>query len=557
MAVIEISRIQVRRGQENQTGIPTLAGGEFGWAADTEHLYIGLRRDDGGARDANVRILTENDLFQVVTTTDLAYTYRSDTNPSITSPTFNGIPFERPINEKNDDEVSIKDFGVEGVGGDEVASALIQVAVDNLFLDPLKTDSNYGKSSAKILKFPAGTYNIDTAIFIPRYTTIIGEGSNKTIINLISTSSHAFQTIDSDPDNAYPGRVTFDQYGISSGISQPNDIHIEGLTIQYSTTTDVSQCLSLVSLDCSENAIFRDVKFLGNHVPTDNTTSTYVGIHLRGYAGRTASSDNVLIDHCEFSGLYHDVLSNHDILYPTIQNTRFSNSVRGVTFSDPKDNAANYGPRYGRITNNVFDGIEQEGIYVGLSPNVQHHISSFNKFYNVGNGGGDESTPAYAVIKFVRSSNSSVDDWFDRQEYQNINITNPSLQYYPLVEGYHAIETPIITTVSLNDGDVNRAVLKFPTSSAGQQLIVKYNLFDGIYDPVTKLPIFNVDRMGTMKLSLQNGNIVDDYSYNIGAAELVWHCSYNGASRNYVISVDYISPNALGATLEMQSIIMV
>ena len=66
MAVIEISRIQVRRGQENQTGVPILAGGEFGWAADTEHLYIGLRREDGGARDANVRVLTENDLFDLI-----------------------------------------------------------------------------------------------------------------------------------------------------------------------------------------------------------------------------------------------------------------------------------------------------------------------------------------------------------------------------------------------------------------------------------------------------------------------------------------------------------
>ena len=41
MAVIEIARIQVRRGQENITGIPVLSPGEFGWAEDTEHLYIG------------------------------------------------------------------------------------------------------------------------------------------------------------------------------------------------------------------------------------------------------------------------------------------------------------------------------------------------------------------------------------------------------------------------------------------------------------------------------------------------------------------------------------
>ena len=60
MSIIEVARIQVRRGQENQTGVPQLAGGEFAWAADTEKLYIGLRREDGGSRDANVEILTEN-----------------------------------------------------------------------------------------------------------------------------------------------------------------------------------------------------------------------------------------------------------------------------------------------------------------------------------------------------------------------------------------------------------------------------------------------------------------------------------------------------------------
>ena len=62
MAVIEIAKIQVRRGQENQTGVPPLAGGEFAWATDNENLYIGLKRADGAARDANIRVLTENDL---------------------------------------------------------------------------------------------------------------------------------------------------------------------------------------------------------------------------------------------------------------------------------------------------------------------------------------------------------------------------------------------------------------------------------------------------------------------------------------------------------------
>lgn len=39
MAVIQISKIQVRRGlQEN---LPTLSSGEFGWSVDQRRLYIG------------------------------------------------------------------------------------------------------------------------------------------------------------------------------------------------------------------------------------------------------------------------------------------------------------------------------------------------------------------------------------------------------------------------------------------------------------------------------------------------------------------------------------
>ena len=42
MAVVQISRIQIRRGQKNLgSGLPQLASGEFGWAVDTQELYIG------------------------------------------------------------------------------------------------------------------------------------------------------------------------------------------------------------------------------------------------------------------------------------------------------------------------------------------------------------------------------------------------------------------------------------------------------------------------------------------------------------------------------------
>ena len=54
MAVIEIAKIQVRRGQENLTGIPQLAPGEFGWAEDTENLSI-LEGPEAAAKAREIR----------------------------------------------------------------------------------------------------------------------------------------------------------------------------------------------------------------------------------------------------------------------------------------------------------------------------------------------------------------------------------------------------------------------------------------------------------------------------------------------------------------------
>jgi hypothetical protein len=61
MAILEVARIQIRRGQEIQNKVPKLEPGEFAWAQDTENLYIGKRIAEGAADDENTRILTEKD----------------------------------------------------------------------------------------------------------------------------------------------------------------------------------------------------------------------------------------------------------------------------------------------------------------------------------------------------------------------------------------------------------------------------------------------------------------------------------------------------------------
>jgi hypothetical protein len=63
MAVLQISRIQLRRGKKNEaSGLPQLASGEMAWAIDSQELYIGNGAvSEGAPAVGNTRLLTEND----------------------------------------------------------------------------------------------------------------------------------------------------------------------------------------------------------------------------------------------------------------------------------------------------------------------------------------------------------------------------------------------------------------------------------------------------------------------------------------------------------------
>jgi hypothetical protein len=104
MAVVQISRIQHRRGRKNQgTGIPTLASGELGWAIDAQELYIGNGAvSEGAPTVGNTRILTEkDDLLELAG----QYAYKRDINFLTGVDTSN--PVERTLQQKLDDTISL------------------------------------------------------------------------------------------------------------------------------------------------------------------------------------------------------------------------------------------------------------------------------------------------------------------------------------------------------------------------------------------------------------------------------------------------------------------
>jgi len=548
MAVVEIAKIQVRRGQENQTGVPALAGGEFAWAADTEKLYIGLKIEDGGSRDANVRVLTETDYKELQNLfaagnfagyTDTGYVYRSGTN--ITAPDALTEEFERTIQQKLDDFVNVMDFGAKGNGVDD-DSAAIQRAVDRIFLGTLVDDGNGNlrtvPTTSKTLFFPAGQFKIMETIYIPKNTTLVGEGIDRTFIVQTSALKHVFQTCDSASVGGTTGYITFDTTDNTiSSSGRPSNVRIEHMTIQYAEILEgesIEGAASLVSLDCAPSSIIRNVRFIGHHIKDDNATNDYVGIDVRGFA--ELSSENSMIDKCEFNGLYSGIKSNYDVGRLHIANSTFLSLVRGISFNDPKDGIAIVGPSRALIENNFFQNIELEAIHVGETNYLTFHTSQNNKFQsNIGNGNASTNAGT-AIIKFFGGENVSINDHFFRyyEEQQNFGSTTP---FYPLVFGRSTIDSANVRALRL-DNARRTPVLKLPITGLAQGIEFKYTVTrpQRGAEPV-------VDRMGTLTISVRGGSspeimLSDNYTFTDNDGRYSWISTTQPTYGYFEISIE-------------------
>ena len=546
MAIIEIAKIQVRRGQENQTGVPQLAGGEFAWAEDTENLYIGLKREDGGARDTNIRVLTENDIrlfTSFVTSAALQsfYTWEINSADTITSTSTVDAKVIRYAQDKLDDIVNVADFGVYASTGTEVndCSIELQLAIDNLFLgknvewNDLEYDDTLQYN--KKLYFPAGIYKIGETVFIPRNTVIVGEGIDKTIIEVITTGSGVFQTVDYNNRRIDSTLGKFDATTSTNtdsitGSGRPKNIHIEGMTLRYSNPTGISPHVSLLSLDCVDNAVVRGVKFEGTYTVQSNLAVDveYAGINIRGYGVNT--SENILIDNCQFTGLHYDITSNYDTNHIVIQNSSFSQSKYSIAFSTVTNLLATSGPTYARIINNKFQDIYNQGIYVGENSTgvPTNHVSENNAFVRVGDQGTEEGSTSLgtSVIKFVAKGNASVNDTFGRQQYHDKKLgTSPTSTstYYPLIDGKATIDPNSASTATLaalawvDTAFTATPIMRLPITGNAQHLSIKYQCVGT-----------NINKSGTLQIYIRAGatpadvQVADDYNIYGTDGGLFW-----------------------------------
>lgn len=502
MAVVQISKIQHRRGKETITGLPQLASAELGWAIDTQKLYIGNGSvDEGAPAVGNTEILTEKtNIFELLD----QYEFKGNTDATVQTGEFSNDPVKRTIQDRLDDIVSVKSFGALGDGSTDDTLA-IQRAIDQIFLN---SGDKFNPVSRRTLKFEAGVYKIIGTIYIPPYATLIGDGPDKTIIRMFPdvnelnpTGKPIFQTVGG---NSTPG--SYVQFASIQNITRPQKIEIRGITLDNDENT--IRYKPLMYMDNMTESLIENCKFRGKWSTLDGLDVDQVGIEIRGLGALT--SENNVIRNCEFQQLSIGVYSIYDVKTIAINDSYFHFNHVGVDLcrTSSGTGSQSQGPRNFIIAKNKFDKIDDFGIAVH-KPNATvkpfGHTTTGNIFLDVSNNSNGQNSPQDAVIKFDNDLCESIGDFFERDAYINESSLS-AVPFKPNVAGYHYTKSRI-KTEALAEVDAPTQIIKIPFTKDKivyvDYLIVK----SGTSQDTT--------RQGklTITLNANDINVTDNYSH--------------------------------------------
>jgi hypothetical protein len=466
MAVIQISRIQIRRGQTAEQGMPTLASGEMGWSVDEQRLFIGNGSvAEGAPAVGNTEVLTEERMFDLLSTgkfTATTYIYQGHGIAPVQTGVAANTPIVRTLQKKLDDNVTAFDFGL--VDSTD-STAKLQQAIDELYLRAF--DKNLPKSRIP-LRIPAGVYYTTATVYVPPYASLIGDGIDKTVIRSINPGNTTiFATIagDSTDTDRNTGSDINSPY-------QPRNISISGMTLEHTGTIGTIQTTPIVHLDYAENVSLSDIKFKGTYAKGTTATTQNSAINI------VNNSNNLTIKSCQFEDLSYPIISNWNVSDISIKENTFKNLFKGITLSATLLTAVpgrNFGPRRVDIYDNLFQGIEREAIWVGANTGTNNQINSENNhFIDVGNNLLGEPNPATPIISFLSHGNSSTNDNFERLWY--MQTTNLNTRQYEIIEGTAQVRLKFMDKVVINESTLTQTLARIPYANTVTSVTIDYTL---------------------------------------------------------------------------------
>ena len=468
MAVVQISKIQVRRGLKNSnTGVPQLSSAEFAWAVDSQELFIGNGSvAEGAPFVGNTKILTENDNIL-----ELAGSYQF----AAQDPTIN-YSIARSLQTKIDEiSVSIADFGAIGDGSSSSNSAVAN-AVEDLFKN---TDPRY----KKVLLIPNGEFVFTDNIVVPSTTIIRGETADGAVLN-IGSWNIVFVTedgLENDP-------------GIWNSTNQPRNIQFSNLTIQ---STQGQVVLSGIRDSVLSNVIFKGEYVLGDAV--DPLGSRTAAVYWENTS--TIQTRNITFDNCRFESLELAMRASQSTIDETeitVSDCRFIVNANSIFVSGVVGQLSNW-----TFRNNKFEEVYEQVFYADQG---RGYLFDHCDFKNCSNGVNNASNPSAEIIYFGDYRNNRVIDCTSNRHQNRIATTNEdSIGFYPEVvnAAYASFTDRQYADIVIQDALKPLAVF----SSRSKFIYISYSLKLSSYTRAGKLTL-------TTDYDFNNVAITDEYQYS-------------------------------------------
>jgi len=470
VAVVSISRIQVRRGQKNQgLGLPQLASGEFGWAIDTQELYIGNGSlTEGAPMLGNTKVLTERDnIFQLGD----AYNYKSN-SPYIQTGPAPASPTARSLQDRLDDIVSIRSFGCLGDPLQDVTDEF-QRAIDQLFIN---NATKGDERSRVILNIEPGVYVIKKTIYIPPFATLIGAGADKVVIEF-DGDGPVFQTVN---ELSQPGLPAIDEVSVTSATTynnQPRYIQMKGMTIRHKKIDGVGLHLSSCAYSSFKDLNIQGAWVIGDPIAPINNSGqpTSTGILLDSLSQIVRTHHNEIVN-CNISNWSYGVGGNQYITHNVFDRCEYSFLGKGITFG-VQLNGNDEIPSHNIMSNSSFHDIHSQAIKIA---NGKYNLSTNNSFHLVGNYGGNEYLSVLPIIEYDVITNESVNDHFNRTKLLR-NEFSVASTYVAEVKGNVNHVSGYTHESMIYTASTPQQVLRFPAEQ-NQSYVLDYYMFNQSYD---------------------------------------------------------------------------
>jgi hypothetical protein len=431
MAVIQISKIQHRRGlKNNNVGIPQLSAAELAWAVDTQELYIGNGSvSEGAPYVGNTKILTEHDNI-----IELASSYRfASTDPTIT------LSVPRSLSSKLDEQVSILDFGAVPDGSTDCSDAF-ETAFSQLFRN---ADNKYKKT----LILPNGTYLFNRSIKIPSNTRMQGETQSGVILDFYANDISLITELGTE--------VT----GPFTDVDRPTDIYISNLTIAATVGQFVITGL--------KDSVFDRVTFVAGYQLGD-PVAVVADVEPAVYWENTLENtkvNNIVFEKCKFInhrlGLHCRQTAPSEVLQTQIKirQCEFLENHTSILITGVQDQINKW-----TISQSKFEEISVSVLYSNQGTGT---VVRDCEFVNCGTSTNNATAPTGSFITFVQAKNNVVIDCVsDRQQATGLTLVSTTAAFSEVENAnfcnfLNGVTFPIVKSDSFFDLAVFSSANKF------------------------------------------------------------------------------------------------